>query len=654
MSIFDRRRSQNQERKRSSSKDSLDQIKIVKNHKESTNSSKTKQKQERKITEEEKKSTQSASKQDKKQVSSSPLNKSESSSARQRKTYREYIEDHFDELFKKKAPFKKKKSSAAKKSGKDRNSHHSSHKYSHRNRDDTYDKDHHHKSNHASSISHRSKKISGRRDQHHKSKQSKETHNKKQVSQRDEKSQKDRKQEKSFKEKQREQDLLNNTKAQKIIEEMKNQSAQDKEMIDLDSSPAVQKIQQHENFEVKYQEKIKSIPKILRSWPQDPKKDGFSLNSNEYIPNLEVFDFAQVDLINRVVSMCQGWSALITENDVTMLGPDFRTFTTYDSSNIISVQECSERNEKQGKQHLVAFIQPKIIEVFKCKGYRYNYMTQHYKIFIDTFWINLVQVFNNKFEFAFVSQLQQQKIQIFNWKDFKIPHQKVYMLEMSERSGQLKDNAIADLKYSDKMLIAMTQRNYFYFYLKIDKQSFDVELQYKIRITNFQAENVRMNIQDIRILYQKVIIILNTNDSYLYQFKIIYDEDGNAKKVQYINKLLYSIYELHEEEGQISQYNDGSLDLTRQMQKVCLSDEVTDLNPKRFIIDSYLSLIVIYDSTDIYITSFEAFGKGIINKYNVGYAQCKSNMITLLRDTDKMRLLFGHEGGMILNWNILL
>ena len=50
------------------------------------------------------------------------------------------------------------------------------------------------------------------------------------------------------------------------------------------------------------------------------------------------------------------------------------------------------------------------------------------------------------------------------------------MIEMSERSGELSNNSIIDLKYSDKIMIVNTERNYFYLYKKLNTQNHNLEL----------------------------------------------------------------------------------------------------------------------------------------------------------------------------------
>lgn len=64
---------------------------------------------------------------------------------------------------------------------------------------------------------------------------------------------------------------------------------------------------------------------------------------------------------------------MISDNKtVTYLAPDFQTFTTYDSASIIAA--CEFTNVFENNTHFVAFISPRMIEVFKCVSHKYNYM----------------------------------------------------------------------------------------------------------------------------------------------------------------------------------------------------------------------------------------------------------------------------------------
>lgn len=44
----------------------------------------------------------------------------------------------------------------------------------------------------------------------------------------------------------------------------------------------------------------------------------------------------------------------------------------------------------------------------------------------------------------------------------------MYYIEPSERNAELKDNEIIDLKYSDKTVIAITNRQYIYLFFRKD------------------------------------------------------------------------------------------------------------------------------------------------------------------------------------------
>ena len=74
-----------------------------------------------------------------------------------------------------------------------------------------------------------------------------------------------------------------------------------------------------------------------------------------------------------------GWSALTTLKDVTFLGPDMETYTTYKSENVLSVSESL----KEGTNlHLIAFISPSVIEVFLCWNFNYTALKKSYTIVI--------------------------------------------------------------------------------------------------------------------------------------------------------------------------------------------------------------------------------------------------------------------------------
>ena len=76
------------------------------------------------------------------------------------------------------------------------------------------------------------------------------------------------------------------------------------------------------------------------------------------------------------------------------------------------------------------------------------------------------------------------------------------------------------------------------------------------------------------------------------------------------------------------------------------------LNPKRILLDVHRKMFIIYDGLDIYCSSFEKYYEGKLNFYNVGQATSNPEMLTVLRDTEKTRIIFSYADSYVVNWNI--
>ncbi len=73
--------------------------------------------------------------------------------------------------------------------------------------------------------------------------------------------------------------------------------------------------------------------------------------------NLAVFEYhTDTDLISVVQSFKKGWTMISDNKTVTFLAPDFMTYTTYVSANVISA--CEFTNAFENFSHYVAFICP--------------------------------------------------------------------------------------------------------------------------------------------------------------------------------------------------------------------------------------------------------------------------------------------------------
>ena len=89
------------------------------------------------------------------------------------------------------------------------------------------------------------------------------------------------------------------------------------------------------------------------------------------VPNLQCFDIPNGP-IEKLQALQHGWTAILTDSTVTLLGPDHESFMTFDSTNIISIGEYQlKAKDKQVIANLMAWISPSVIEVFRFKqGYR--------------------------------------------------------------------------------------------------------------------------------------------------------------------------------------------------------------------------------------------------------------------------------------------
>eukprot|EP00347_Sterkiella_histriomuscorum_P014315 403361343 len=382
-----------------------------------------------------------------------------------------------------------------------------------------------------------------------------------------------------------------------------------------------------------------SFQKIKRCFPAEPWKKCLALNPAEYIPNLQVFEFPSLSEVRKVQSFFHGWTVLITGEDVTFLGPDFKTFTTYESSNVICACEFMEdlnSNKNNGEpniNHEVVLISPNLIEIFKCENYKYNFMIRARGISIEPQWIAFAQTFHQKQEFAFVTDTKMQEIHIYNWKTESEINSKKIVLEKSAKDAKLLNNDIIKLSYSGKILIAQTERNYFYFYSRYDDQSSQYEVKFRElhRFIEFKAQVYTIQVEDIQVISKRYILIVDKEDLNLYIFKIIYqDEDDknfNSKfiKVQYLKKVQYS-FNLFNQKG-------------------------IELNPKRIKIDDFNKTILISDKEDTYYISFDDFYNAKIEIMNIGFESRNENVICMLKDAEK-RIILAHSENLLMNWNI--
>lgn len=87
---------------------------------------------------------------------------------------------------------------------------------------------------------------------------------------------------------------------------------------------------------------------------------------------------ADLNTVNKVQALQNGWCCIFTDQTITFLGPDMETYYSYASPNLLALGDHNMEGES-----LHAFISPNLIEVFKCRSLNdYSHIQRLYNILL--------------------------------------------------------------------------------------------------------------------------------------------------------------------------------------------------------------------------------------------------------------------------------